>query len=238
MNTRRVSKLYSLFALTVLATGCHSLMESSSDSYKTTNQDGETVYRRTTPAYGTPYYPPTPHPRYPVYSQPIVIAPSSDSTASKPSAGASADAAKVSDEPSRGSGHVEIAWVDGHWHLGGHVGYNVYDWLMPRIGASMFISKDVYLGFDLSTRFIAPLGYFKPYVGIGGYFGDTKSCSRRYNTTFGYTEDVCDKKFLTAGYGEVGVEFGQASIFVRDYRLMRAGLSIPTDIFIGLGLRF
>lgn len=236
MNKRTGSKLQQtipVYALLVagLATGCHSLTESSGGSYKkTTNQDGETVYRRATPAYATPYYPaPTLQPSDPLYITP-----------NKPVASAetATPAAKVSDESSGGSGHLEIARTDGHWHLGVHAGYNVYDWLMPRIGASIFVSKDVYLGFDLSTRFIAPLGYFKPYVGIGGYFGDTKSCSRQSNTTFGYTEEICDKKFLSAGYGEVGVEFGQASIFVRDYRLLRAGLSVPTDMFVGVGLRF
>ncbi len=220
--------------------GCHTMSESHSPgtttSYQTKNSEGETVHRsvRTidrgnyigAPAEPMPIHQPEPQPLKPEYAMSSGPTQGQVSNSSRSSTGAGFN------------GSLDLAWTSGHFHLGGHAGISLSEWFMFRFGLSAFASKDLYLGGDLSTRFHAPLGFIRPFVGAGVYFGDSKKCSNEYISSTGTYIEVCDKKFLTAGYGEAGVEFGHVSIFVRDYRLSRAGLSVPTDMFWGVGLRF
>lgn len=196
---------------------------------KTKNSDGETVYRRTEPAR-IDYSPPIN--RYePI--QPIALHSSTDGAASS-AVHSSAPSPTLSNSF---FGSLEAASTEGHLHLGGHLGYSINPYLEPRIGLSIFGSKDLYAGADLSARANLPLGVLKLFTGIGGYLGDTKKCTTAFNPYSGRLEETCEKKFLTTGYVEAGVEVGSFSIFVRDYNIERAGLSIPTPLFYGIGLR-
>lgn len=225
----------SICALLCGSIGCSTLgeMTSSTDSSagytKTKNAAGETVYRRTEPAR-VAYSPPVD--RYePIH--PIALHSSTDSTTSS-------TARTTTPSPTLSSnffGSLEAASTEGHLHLGGHLGYSVNPYFEPRIGLSFFGSKDFYAGADLSARANLPLGALKLFTGIGGYVGDTKKCATAFNPYNGRLEETCEKKFLTTGYVEAGVEVGSFSVFVRDYNIERAGLNIPTPLFYGIGLR-
>jgi hypothetical protein len=203
-------------------------------SYQTKNQDGETVQRTVRVANRntidvTPITPITPvytTPSYPAAAAPSKLEPQTTTSSAGSSSGAGL------------KGSLDLAWTSGHVHMGAHAGLSFSEWFMVRLGLSAFVSKDLYLGGDLGTRFHAPIGWIRPFVGAGAYFGDSKKCSNEYNSSIGATVEICDKKFLSAGYGEAGIEFGHVSIFVRDYRLFRAGLSVPTEMFWGLSLTF
>ena len=240
-----------LLALTPLITlgltACHTLLENQTGSYhQTTNQDGETVYRRATPLYAAPpVSSPWPPPLPP---EPISYSPSAggyESTSGSSDSSTVGSAGSASYGPLLSSdtfGNVDLAVSNqdgsGNLHTGVHIGMNVTEWFAPRIGASLFMSKDVYAGLDLSGRFQLPIGGVKTFLGLGAYLGDSKECGYQIDPITGRYEEVCDKKFLTAGYAELGVELGKVSVFVRDYRLTRAGLSVPTNLFWGLGIRF
>lgn len=215
--------------------GCSTLgeMTSSTDSStgytKTKNSDGETVYRRTEPAH-IDYSPPID--RYEPL-QPIALSSSAESTTSS-AAHTSPPAPTLTNNF---FGSLEAASTEGHLHLGAHLGYSVNPYFEPRIGVSIFGSKDLYAGVDLSARANLPLGVLKLFTGVGGYLGDTKKCATAFNPYLGRYEETCEKKFLSTGYVEAGIEVGAFSVFVRDYNIERAGLSIPTPLFYGIGLR-
>lgn len=207
--------------------GCNTLTEmnsmhdSSSGYSKEKNAAGETVYRRTqvSPAY-RPFSPIEEN------AQPIaLIHKQADPVALR--------------VPSDFFGALEASSASAfeHLHLGAHLGYSMSPYFEPRLGVSFFASKDFYAGFDLSARAILPLGKVKPFLGIGGYAGDTKKCSYGFNPNTGLREESCEKKFLSTGYVEAGIEAGSLSVFVRDYSIERAGLMIPTPLFFGIGLR-
>ena len=221
-------KIFSMLSMLGTLAGCHTMGESSSyttshqTSYQTKNQDGETVHRTVRVAD-----------RYPVVVTPVVTGPTKIGNEAQSTTTSSNSASKTGF-----NGSLDLAWTSGHLHMGAHAGISFTEWFAIRFGLSAFASKDLYLGGDLATRFHAPLGWIRPFVGAGAYFGDSKKCSNEYNSSLGVSVEICDKKFLTAGYGEAGIEVGHVSIFVRDYRLSRAGLSVPTEMFWGVGLQF
>jgi len=233
ISDHRLRACLSLFWISAL-TACHSMSESTSYSdtnrqttYQTKNQDGETVHRTVRVADRNPIVIAPVTPMYPLpVTSPVKPEPHAKMANASPAT------------TSGFKGSLDLAWTSGHLHLGAHAGMNFSEWFMVRLGLSAFASKDLYLGGDLATRFHAPLGWVRPFVGVGAYFGDSKSCTYEYNTSLGANVEICDKKFLSAGYGEAGIEFGHVSVFVRDYRMFRAGLSVPTEIFWGLGLHF
>jgi hypothetical protein len=251
-------KIAILFMWVSTLAGCHTMGESYSSStshqtsYQTKNQDGETVHRtvRVAERYPVVITPVTPTYPRPVYPQPVYPAPITAPVSAPGTAPVATGPGKFDNEvrPATTSaksssktgfnGSLDLAWTSGHLHMGAHAGISFTDWFMVRFGLSAFASKDLYLGGDLATRFHAPLGWIRPFVGAGAYFGDSKKCSNEYNSSLGVSVEICDKKFLTAGYGEAGIEVGHVSIFVRDYRLSRAGLSVPTEMFWGVGLQF
>lgn len=224
---RLISLVVTLVALFAL-NGCTTLMEGNSTSYtKTTNDRGETVYRQMQPAPSY-YRPPEPTPM--PYLQPLVVTPA----ASRPLPETGID---LPTRPTNLKGYLEVAAGEGGAHFGGHVGYD-FGAIEPRIGISAFASGDFYMGVDLSARTHLDVGVLRPFAGIGGYIGDTKNCSREYDPTTMRSEEVCDKKFLSAGYVEAGAELKQFSVFVRNYNITRAGLGVPTKLFLGAGIRF
>lgn len=213
--------------------GCNTLgeMTSSTDSSagytKTKNSAGETVYRRTE-SEGINHTPP--FNRY-LPIRPIALHASTDGTTS------SAAYTPMPTLSNNFFGSLEAANTDGHVHLGAHLGYSVSPYFEPRLGLSFFGSKDLYAGADLAVHGNLPLGELKIFTGIGGYLGDTKKCTTAFNPFLGRYEDTCEKKFLSSGYVEAGIEFRRLSVFVRDYNIERAGLNIPTALFYGIGLR-
>lgn len=234
LNSQLIFRIF-LGILLCGSIGCSTLgeMASSTDSStgysKTKNSSGETVYRRTEPVH-TAYSPPVD--RYEPL-QPIALHSSTDGAGTS-AASSSAPSPTLS---SNFFGSLEAASTSGHLHLGAHLGYSVNPYFEPRIGLSFFGSKDFYAGADLSARANLPLGALKLFTGIGGYVGDTKKCATEFNPYLGRLEETCEKKFLTTGYVEAGIEVGSFSVFVRDYNIERAGLNIPTPLFYGIGLR-
>lgn len=231
--------------LAILATstliGCQSLSTNEpvyQRSYQYKNADGETVTRtvevkrdpiyESRPSYDDRWSPsPTP------VVKPIALVPE---TPSSNTTTTTESPEKESDSSSNFLGSLELAMTPGHVHLGAHLGIALSSWLDARLGISGFFSKDTYTGFDLSTRAYVPFEWkVRPYAGLGLYLGDSRTCYRD-PLGGGYTVEVCDKKFLSAGYGEVGLELGKFHLFVRDYNITRAGLSVPTETFYGLGV--
>ena len=74
------------------------------------------------------------------------------------------------------------------------------------------------------------------HLGLHYGFGDSKKCTDR--NEFGIIIERCEKKFLSSGFVEAGLEYKNFSVFWRDYAVNRAGISVPTRQFFGIGLRF
>jgi hypothetical protein len=228
--------------------GCQSLSTTEPvyrKSYQYKNAEGETVTRtvevkrdpiyESRPSYDDRWSPsPTPIPT-PV-AKPIALAPTTQPESQPASAQEKPSGDSTTSTGTHFLGSLELAMTSGHVHLGAHLGVALSSWLDARLGISGFFSKDTYTGFDLSTRAYIPFEWkVRPYAGLGLYFGDSRKCHTD-PIGGGYTVEVCDKKFLSAGYAEAGVELGRFNLFVRDYNITRAGLSVPTETFYGLGV--
>lgn len=210
-----------LVPLLMIISGCHTVGDAlnpvtyNSDYRESKNAKGETIthYTKTSliPNYTTVSY------------EPSLTTPVSSLEA-------------VPDDPENDFkvlGFLELSQSKDSTHLGLHIGGEPSPYILMRLGVSMFASSDLYWGFDASARAQIPLEYIKPFAGIGGYIGDAEKCYQINSTA-----QHCDKKFLGAGYGEVGFEVSNFSLFYRKYNLNRAGISIPDQDFIGLGIRF
>jgi hypothetical protein len=224
-----------ILSLILFNTACNTLLEASNPRDTTSgyreskNAEGETIYVRERPVSSW-----MPEPLPPPMATPTPLAPTSgyDKSAPMPPSANSLSATS----PIRVG--LEAALTDGHAHLGLHGGLNNSPYFEPRIGLSIFASKDLYAGVDASIRLRLPIGELKPFAGLGGYLGDTKECGMGWSAETGRYEEICVKKFLSSGYAEAGIELGHFSIFMRDYRLTRAGLNVPTKTFVGFGIRF
>lgn len=219
----------------IFLVGCSTVFEST-DPYTTTpyldskNTQGETIYTRR--EYRDPMMYST-APDY--YNQSIQEEESSETKSTTmtlpPKLPLPIEAPKAS-EPGMGFGFgFEYAAGDGNHHVGVNFNGATGEWLQARGGVSFFVSKDTYAGFDLALRAVPLKKELKPFAGIGAYIGDTKTC--KVST---FDVDVCEKKFLSAGYGEIGISYRNWSLFYRDYNITRAGLDVPTDYFIGIGI--
>jgi len=226
-----------------LITGCSTLYESTSSVYtaqpipvykKETNNKGETVYR--SKESSSPLYNSTPF--YERSSESVSASQNSTASSSDQPAHETSTLSK-SQNKSHFKGLVaftEFARENNNSHIGFHLGQNIIDTpLVPRIGVSLFNSDhQIYAGFDGSIRAHLPNPNFSPFVGAGVYIGDTKKCSNQNNS---YSQE-CEKKFLTSGYTEIGIQIKSVQAFLRNYKINRAGISIPSDQFWGIGLSF
>jgi hypothetical protein len=99
--------------------------------------------------------------------------------------------------------YLEGAKSGSHIHLGIHGGLEISKNLMARLGASLFFSEGQgFAGFDGSLRYHILPNDIKPFIGLGGYAGDSKKCYREYNNLTGRYDEICEKKFLYAAYLE------------------------------------
>jgi hypothetical protein len=218
INRRILALFCSLFL-----SSCHTMMESN---YKTIlssttekNSKGETIYK--TKEVQNPFLLlPTTH----------SISNNDQSFYNPPSP------APETTEPSNAKGFLELANEKNNLHLGLLYGAPfANNFFMGRFGVSLFSSeKEIYAGFDGSVRLQIPQAAYSPFLGAGAYYGDTKKCTSSSNS---YVED-CEKKFLFAGYTEIGMTFSNLQLFWRNYNISRAGITIPVDQFWGLGLSF
>lgn len=78
----------------------------------------------------------------------------------------------------------------------------VFSW---DVGLSMVSSDKTYLGFSTMARIQAPWK-LTPYMGVGLYGGDSKTC---YYEPLGdgYSEETCEKYFLVSLVGELGLQY-------------------------------
>ena len=107
------------------------------------------------------------------------------------------------------------------------------DYLLGRVGVGFFSSeRQLYAGCDGSVRLQVPQLAISPFAGLGAYIGDIKKCTISTTT---YIEE-CEKKFLIAGYTELGLSYSVLQLFWRNYNINRAGVEIPSDQFWGLGI--
>lgn len=227
---RKVFGLILLITTNLSIVSCISTSKPHSTQTTFKNADGETVHRTITPIPQQDYGPEPRHSE--IQIQPVIAINPITIPASKDSTGTLAVFAKHNPIALT----LESAITQGNLHLGGHIGMNWNDNVETRLGWSLFFSKDVYSGIDLSTRFRFPIENLKPFLGLGIYMGSTEECSTVRSA--GYDLEVCDKKYLSSGYGELGIEYQNFSLFIRDYRLVRADLRIPTNLFWGIGYRF
>lgn len=230
-----------LVFVSLVLSSCNTMLESATQDpmtqtpyVATKNEKGETVHVRervksnytTAPIiYPQPIYPTTP--AYP--DRPSAI--------SKPEM-SNSDTTTTPAEPSQGHLFLEHSSAAGHSHLGLHYGFGEFkDHMVPRIGMSLFGSEGTtFAGFDGSMRGYAVIDQLRPFVGAGFYLGDSKKCTDRYE--LGVIVERCEKKFLSSGFVEAGLEYKNFSVFWRDYAVNRAGISVPTRQFFGIGLRF
>ena len=147
----------------------------------------------------------------------------------------SLDNKSVSKSPSF---RLELANTKEYMHLGASLLFR--DTKEPwefRLGASLFDTDSiVYAGFDGGIRYNIPIYEFETFAGTGFYIGDNKQCENTYlgDAVF---ED-CTKRFLTAGFVELGVQYKSLGIFARRYGIRDSGVEIPAKNFIGINLDF
>lgn len=79
------------------------------------------------------------------------------------------------------------------------------DVLSWDFGLAMVNSDKLYLGFSTIARIHAPWK-LAPYLGIGFYGGDSKTCATQPIGS-GYYEEACEKYFLTSLVGEFGLRY-------------------------------
>lgn len=248
----RVFLLLSLFVMS----GCSTLMEAaspgdSSQGYqKYQNEKGEEVFRRERlvlpevarlgPAQ--PLVPLQPAPTLPVQPSPTPPRPPTEpglaaqrareetqdpKSSSLPEASQAPGA--LPQEPHNWFFSADIATGQDFMQIGAGLGKEVFPFLDLRGGFAFFSGNDFYSGFDIGARAKLKIDFFEPFLGVGGYLGDLKACS-----TQGFVE-VCEKKFLYAGYTEVGASFWRISLFFRNYNIEEAGKKIPGAQSYGVG---
>lgn len=244
------------FALSLAAVlcGCHTVLEAVSPNdtttgyRKTTNSNGETVYQRERyvgPSYGGPGPLPTPTPLpTPIPTPfPVVVEPApllgTEPVQDNNLVVRRAEPVQLSD-----TAKSDSVWARG-WAFGAeassdskraHVGALVFkelEWVEAKAGISLFSAdKDLYAGFDLGLRPMLKIADdVSIFGGAGVYGGDAKRC------TYDNSIESCEKRFLFAGYLEAGVYLWNFSLFARSYNIEEAGKKIPSDTFLGIGLR-
>lgn len=91
-----------------------------------------------------------------------------------------------------------------------------YEWMSEYVsggGGVSFVSSDrTYFGFNGQVRVHFPW-IVSPYVGVGAYLGDSKSCSYK-PAQYGYTKETCEKYYLFAGTADLGLQFNFDKNFV------------------------
>ncbi len=228
-----MKKIWAL-SLVILLSSCHTMMEATSlsaptiGSYQSTeNQKGETIYRSSQPAYSAPVTPG------------IAISPAYSYSSSEESASSSSATSSLFSGNSGINGFIEAAKDHDQFHMGIHAGgFMDNDVLMPRGGLSFFSSgSETYWGFDVSMRAYYRTESIQPFLGLGGYGGDTKKCYYQ-NSGTGKLEQICEKNFLYAGFAEVGLHYQWFEIFWRDYNISRAGIQVPSESSWGIGIVF
>ena len=219
-----------------LTSSCNTMLETATNNYgnsydntygnsagylPTKNQNGETVYVRETPRptyspypiiypdpiiYPQPYQPPASPPNA-VTGQPILYpsAPTDVNSAALSSVGSTKNT----------NGFLELSRTSGNTHFGIHFAAPINDYFMGRLGASFFNSEELFAGLDLSVRAYLPIDKIRPFAGAGAYYGDTKKCTNAYVN--GFPVERCEKKFLGAGYVEVGLEISHFSAPLHAY---------------------
>jgi len=241
-----MNRIIVLLILSLILSSCSTLHETTSSIYtsrplpnyrKEINKQGEDVYRSRESNSPSLYQ------SAPAYEYTNT---SSNAKTLTPDQGQSGIAGETSTLPKAQDSRslkglvafTEFARENNNSHFGFHVGANIIDTpLVPRLGVSLFKSDhQVYAGFDGSIRVQLPNPNFSPFVGAGIYMGDTKKCSYKNNGFNSYEE--CEKKFLTSGYAEAGIQIRSVQAFFRNYKINRAGISIPSDQFWGVGLSF
>ena len=130
----------------------------------------------------------------------------------------------------------DLSGGDGHIHTGIGIAHNALEALEIRGGASLFNSKELYAGLDLSARAKLPMKELTPFVGLGGYGGDSKSCEEK--NVDSRLEEHCEKKFLFALYLEAGVRFNNYALFTRKYSIDEADISLPVKYLWGVNIYF
>lgn len=208
------------------------------DHKKTKNAQGETVetyYKTTLPTFSVsrpdsyvPYTPSSPRDDFFSNPKPLPVVIKGPTTPPPTSTSFSNEAAIR-----LFVGYFEMSASDEHLHLGGHLGINIHDIIVPRLGLSLFYSNDAYMGLDASVRGYLPFEDFKPFAGVGVFGGSVEQCH-----SVSYYTEKCERKELGTGYTEFGVEFKKIGIFYRNYNIDRAGINIPDAESFGVTFRF
>lgn len=240
-----------------LSSACSTLSESISSSEstakyeKTRGENGETVYRRTRVLSPEPAETPESE-RFdrPIYVAPVDLPTSNPSSSpyvasSLPPSSADlqnlekmraeerraliADAADSPNVLTEVYLPLEFNAGNGHGHIGVGLGFELLSILDLKGGISLFSGREIYSGFDAAARLKYKIGFVTPFVGIGGYAGDSKNCS-----TKGLVE-LCEKRFLFAGYTEMGLGLGGFHFNYRRYAIEDAGIELPVSTLWGVG---
>ena len=142
---------------------------------------------------------------------------------------------KVSKSPNF---RLELANTTEYMHLGASVLFR--DAKEPwefRLGASLFDTESiVYAGFDGGVRYYIPVFELDTFAGTGFYIGDNKQCENTYVGDVAFEE--CTKRFLTAGFVELGIQYKNFGLFARRYGIRDSGIEVPAKNFIGINLDF
>lgn len=115
----------------------------------------------------------------------------------------------------------------------------VFSW---DLGLAMVSSDKLYLGFSTMARVQAPWKW-APYLGIGLYSGDSKTCTTE-PIGYGYYEEVCEKYFLTSIVGEIGLRYTfneriQTRFALRHFNDTRQGDPLGQTLYgINIGVLF
>jgi len=136
-----------------------------------------------------------------------------------------------------------VAEENSNFHLGLEAeGPMANEWMMWRLGASLFKSDYLYAGGTLGARAMVPDWRLSPYVGVEGYLGDHKQCEYE---DIGYDEELetCEKVFLATLYTELGLRLkltGNMNLyaFTRGYSKVDQTIREDLSMFYGASLFF
>ncbi|MBY0385738.1 hypothetical protein K2X05_11330 [bacterium] len=116
---------------------------------------------------------------------------------------------------------------------------DVFSW---DLGLGMVNSDKLYLGFSTMARMHAPWK-LAPYLGVGLYGGDSKTCTTQPIGS-GYYEEVCEKYFLTSLVGEFGLRYifndrMQTRLAIRHFNYTRQGDPLAQTLYgLNIGVLF
>lgn len=202
------------FTTVFLTAGCSTVLETlnepdSPNYYKTTDSTGQPVYQRRRVIDETV---PSSYSSQPLFEL-IDLASALSSTSNSSMTLAQSNPGTVQydidstdTEETESSRAITVSLFTQKQAFNADISYEMKaDYFSLDLGLSAVSSDKSYIGFSTIARMNLPWT-LTPYLGVGLYLGDSKTCQTR-PLGYGYTEEICDKYFLSSLVGEIGLQY-------------------------------